>query len=720
MVKYSLVFIMTFITYNSIAQSNMKYTTFPFTKKGTTVDDYHGTKVNDPYRWLEDDNSEETAEWVDAQNAYTNSVLDKISFRQSVKDDLTQMWNYEKYGQPFKKGNYYFFYKNDGLQNQAVLYYQDGLDGKPKVFIDPNKLNDKGTASLGSLSFSKDYKYCAYSVSQAGSDWQDIYIKEVKSQKILEDVITYTKFTNVAWVGERGFYYSGYDKPKNEEDKFSAKTEFQKIFFHELGTEIEQDKLVYEDKAHALRYKGISITDDERWLLLYQSEGTDGSQIDYVDLNKTNDPSVGSFKTLLPGFKYNYNIIESIDGKFLMHTNHGADNYNLVLVDPNLPPIPNAWKQIVAEKNEKLDEVSVVGGHIFCKYLKDASSLVMEYDLNGTLIRTIELPGIGTASGFGGDMQDDHTFYTFSSFNYPPTIFKYDIATGKSELFKKPTLGFRTDNIKVTQVFVQSNDNIGKKVPMFIVHRDDVSLAGDKQHPVLMYGYGGFNISLTPSFSIINSYFVQQGGIYVMVNLPGGSEYGEQWHRAGNLENKQNVFDAFIAAGEHLIKERITTKDQLAISGRSNGGTLVGACMTQRPDLFKVALPGVGVMDMLRYHKFTVGWGWVVEYGSSDNKTDFDYLIKYSPLHNLKQGTDYPATMVTTADHDDRVVPAHSFKYAATLQAMNSGKNPALIRIDKQAGHGAGKPTSKVIDEWGDILSFTMYHLGMHAKSMKR
>jgi prolyl oligopeptidase len=639
--------------------------------------------------------------------------LDRIDFRQSVKDDLTKMWNYEKYGQPFKKGGYYFFYKNDGLQNQSVLYYQKGLKGKPEVFIDPNLLNESGTASLGSLSFSKNHTYCAYSVSQAGSDWQDIYVMNVNTKEVLTDIITYTKFTNVAWAGENGFYYSGYDKPKNEDERFSAKTEFQKIFFHVLGTDIKQDKLVYEDRTHALRYKGVSITDDERWLLLYQSEGTDGSQIDYVDLAKTEVPNVGSFKTLLPGFEYNYNIIESIDGKFLMHTNHGADNYYLVLVDPNLPPTPNAWQQIVAEKNEKLDEVSIVGGSIFCKYLKDASSMVMQYDLKGKWIRTIELPGIGTASGFNGDIKDDHTFYTFSSFNYPPTIFKYDIATGKSELFKKPTLGFRTDNIKVTQVFVESNDMIGQKVPMFIVHRSDVSLAGDKQHPVLMYGYGGFNISLTPSFSIINSYFVQQGGIYVMVNLPGGSEYGETWHSAGNLENKQNVFDAFIAAGEYLIKEQITTKDQLAISGRSNGGLLVGACMTQRPDLFKVALPGVGVLDMLRYHKFTVGWGWVVEYGSSENKTDFDYLIKYSPLHNLKKGTDYPATMITTADHDDRVVPAHSFKFAATLQEMNSGKKPALIRIDKQAGHGAGKPTAKVIDEWGDILSFTMYHLGM-------
>lgn len=694
---------------NAQRKINMKKP--PLTKKGNSRDIYHGTVVKDPYRWLEDDNAKNTMDWVNKQNKYTQSYLSKIPFRKQVNNELTDLWNYEKYSSPFKKGDYYFFFKNDGLQNQSVLYYQIGLDGKPNIFIDPNTLNKSGTAALGSLSFSKNNQYCTYSVAQAGSDWQDIYVIEVATKKLLSDKVGYTKFSNAAWLGEKGFYYSGYDKPTNEEDKFSAKTEFQKIFYHELGTDQNKDQLVYEDKENPLRYKGIGISKDQQYLILSESEGTDGSQISY---RKASD-NAGSFTVLLKGFKKNYSVIDVIKDKFYVLTNDGkgnASNYQVLAIDPAKPNSAN-WQSIIPAKREKLEGVRLVGGKLICEYLKDARSQIIQYNLSGKLEGEVSLPGLGSVSGFSGSMDDKHTFYTFSSFNTPPTIYKYDLATQESTLFKKPTLPFETDNIKIEQRFFPSKD--GTMIPMFIMHRADIAL-GQATQPTLMYGYGGFNISLGPGFSIPNLYFVQQGGIYVMVNLRGGGEYGEQWHQMGMLDQKQNVFDDFISAGEYLVQEKITSSDQLAISGRSNGGLLVGACMTQRPDLFKVALPGVGVLDMLRYHKFTVGWGWVVEYGSSANEKDFDYLIKYSPLHNLKNGTDYPATMVTTADHDDRVVPAHSFKYAATLQEMNSNKNPALIRIDKQAGHGAGKPTSKVIEEYTDVLSFTMYHLGMSIK----
>jgi len=691
---------------SSQVRINMKQP--PNTRTTNVKDIYHGNSIDDPYRWLEDDHAKETIEWVDIQNQYTQNYLRQIPFRARIKEDLTKLWNYEKFSSPFKKGKYYFFYKNDGLQNQSVLYYQKGLNGKPAVFIDPNKLSAEGTAALGSLSFSKDHSLCAYSVSKAGSDWQDVYIMKVANREILSDHIEYTKFTNVAWKGNSGFYYSGYEAPKNEENKFSEKTQFQKIFFHTLGQAQNKDQLIYEDLQHPLRYKGVSMSDNEKYLFLYESEGTDGSQISYMNL----DEVAPKFKILLKGFKYNYSVLDAIGDKFYVYTNDGgprAGNYQVVAIDPKQPE-QGSWEAIIAAKDEKLESVRIVGHRIICEYLKDARSQMMQYDLKGKWEGEIELPGIGTSSGFGGDMQDEHTFYSFSSFNMPPTIYKYDIIKMKSSLFKKSAAGVNPKNFKVTQKFYTSKD--GTVIPMFVVHRADMPLENAKA-PTLMYGYGGFNISLTPKFSIGNLYFVQQGGIYVMVNLRGGGEYGEQWHKAGILDQKQNVFDDFIAAGEFLIDSGITAKDKLAISGRSNGGLLVGACMTQRPDLFKVALPGVGVLDMLRYHKFTVGWGWVVEYGSSAKEKDFNYLIKYSPLHNLEKDIDYPATLITTADHDDRVVPAHSFKFAATLQKNNRGKNPAMIRIDKQAGHGSGKPTSKVIDEYTDVLSFTMYHLGM-------
>lgn len=689
----------------SMAQTKIEAHKAAPTKKGQTVDTYFGQQVADPYRWLEDDNSKETAEWVTMQNKMTEDYLSQIPFRPKVNKELTQMWNYTKYSSPFKEGKYIFFYKNDGLQNQAVLYMQRGLDALPEVFIDPNKLNAEGTSSLGTVSISKSQKYAAYAVSKSGSDWQDIMLMEVDSKKLLTDKIEYSKFSGIAWNGDEGFYYSGYDKP-NEKNKFSAKTEFQKIFYHTMGTSQAKDKLIYEDKEHPLRYKSAALTEDNLWLMLSISEGTDGSELQFWNLK---DPSQKDFKVLIPGFKTNQDFIDNVDGMFMIYTNYNAPNYQVALVDPSNPD-PNFWKIIIPEGKEKLESVSRVGDKIFCNYLNNACSRVDVFNLFGTYESTVQLPGLGTVSGFGGSKKDDLAFYTFTSFNTAPTIYMYDVSSGTSRDFLTPKLNFPLSNTIVEQMWFKSKD--GTSVPMFVYRRRDLDFKSGN-NPVLLYGYGGFNISLTPSFSIPVNYFVQQGGIYAVVNLRGGGEYGEKWHQAGMLANKQNVFDDFIGAAEFLIAEKITNKEKIAIHGRSNGGLLIGACMTQRPDLFKVALPGVGVLDMLRYHKFTVGWGWAVEYGSSDKEDQFKYLMKYSPLHNVRRRTEYPATMITTADHDDRVVPAHSFKFAATLQELNFSKNPMLIRIDTQAGHGAGKSTSKQINEWSDVISFVMYHLGM-------
>ena len=680
----------------------------PVARKEDVKDNYFKKEIKDPYRWLEDDNSTETAEWVANENASTYDYLKNIPFKNFVNNDLKGMWNYVKYSNPSKEGPYLLYYKNDGLQNQSVLYIQkDGSDVVEEL-INPNTLDAAGTSSLGSVVFSRNKKHCAYSVSKAGSDWQDIYVMDVESKKLLNDVIKYSKFSNIAWKGDEGFYYSGYDQP-NEKNKFSAKTEFQKIFFHKIGTPQKEDQLIYQDQKHPLMYKSVAITEDEQWLMLSLSEGTDGNELQCMNIR--NQTQISNFALLSKGFDINQDFIDNVDGKFLVYTNYKAPNYKVVSIDPQNPQ-PNNWITLIPEKENKLDGVHRVGDKLICNYLVNACSKADVYSLNGKFESTIVLPGLGTVSGFEGGRGDNTTFYTFTSYNVPPAIYKYDLITNQSELFRKPEVKADLDNTVVEQRWFTSKD--GTKVPMFIYHRKDIDINKEK-HPVLLYGYGGFNISLTPSFSIPMSYFVQHGGVYVSVSLRGGSEFGEKWHQAGMLENKQNVFDDFIGAAEYLIGKGITTRDLLAIHGRSNGGLLVGACMTQRPDLFKVALPGVGVLDMLRYHKFTVGWGWVVEYGSSENEKDLDYLIKYSPLHNVKQGTHYPATMITTGDHDDRVVPAHSFKFAATLQEANAyaADNPILIRIDTQAGHGAGKPTSKQIDEWSDILSFTMYHLKM-------
>jgi len=689
----------------SMAQAQMKY---PVTRKDNVVEDYHGTKVADPYRWLEVDTAKEVEAWVKAENAVTEEYLSKIPYRNAIRERLTQLWNYPKFGVPYHEGEYYIFSKNDGLQNQSVLYIQKGLNGTPEVLLDPNKLSKDGTVALQATAFSKKQKYFGYAVSASGSDWQEISVMDVKTKKLLSDKIEYVKFTGISWKGEEGFYYSGYDKPQDEKTKFSAKSEYQKVFYHKIGTPQSQDVLVYEDKEHPLRYVGAGLTEDERFLILSISEGTDGSEVRVKDLK---DASQKDFTVVVPGFATNANIVDNVGDKLIVQTNMDAPNYKAVLVDPK-NPAPANWKLLIPEQKEPLEGLNTGGGKLFAAYLKDATTKVKQYDLNGKFEHDIALPGLGTTSGFGAKKEDKSFFYSYTSFTTPSAIYKYDIGTGKSELYKQSEVKFDPSLYETEQIFFTSKD--GTRVPMFVTHKKGIKKDGN--NPVLLYGYGGFNISLTPSFSVANMVFIENGGIYCQVNLRGGAEYGEEWHKGGMLTNKQNVFDDFISAAEYMVKEKYTNPSKIAIRGGSNGGLLVGACMTQRPDLFKVALPAVGVLDMLRFHKFTVGWGWVVEYGSSDDKAQFDYLLKYSPLHNLKAGVEYPATLVTTADHDDRVVPAHSFKFAATLQESQKGNNPVLIRIDAKAGHGAGKPTSKIIDEYTDIWSFVFYNLGMTMK----
>ncbi len=683
-----------------MAEAQLKY---PQTKKVDQVDDYFGVKIQDPYRWLEHDTAEDTKDWVREQNKVTFDYLSKIPFRENIKNQLLELNNYPKYSSPFRVGEYYFFYKNDGLQNQSVIWYQKGLKGTPEVFIDPNTYSKEGTVAIGLAGVSKNKKYIAITISKAGSDWQEIKVMEVATKRELPDKIEWVKFSGAAWKGD-GFYYSRYDAPAKGKE-FSNQNQFHKVYYHKLGDPQSSDQLIYSDPAHPLRYFGAGLTEDERFLFIYISEGTYGTQIVYRDLSKKQ--AEPGFNMLFEGFSNEYSVIDNDGGKLLVLTDHGAPNKRVILVDPENPGVP-LWNDVVPEKPELLEGAGTGGGKLFLSYLKDATTRVYQHDYNGRFERDITLPGNGTASGFGGERTDKELFYTYTSFNYPPTIFRYDIATGKSELFRKTELKFNPEDFESKQVFFDSKD--GTKIPMFIVHKKGLKLDG--KNPTLLYGYGGFNISLTPSFSPSRVAFMQHGGVYVMVNLRGGGEYGEEWHKAGMLDKKQNVFDDFISAAEYLINQNYTSSQYLAIQGGSNGGLLVGACMTQRPDLFRVAFPAVGVLDMLRFHKFTVGWGWVVEYGSSDKKEDFDNLIKFSPLHNIKPVA-YPATMVTTADHDDRVVPAHSFKFISALQEKHTGANPVLIRIETNAGHGAGKPISKAIDEVADLYAFMFYNMGL-------
>lgn len=672
---------------------------YPETKTVDQLDDYHGNNIPDAFRWLENDNADDTKAWVQAQNAVTSDYLSKIPYRQKIADRYTELFNYPKYSAPFRAGDYYLFYKNDGLQNQPVIYIQRGLAGVPEVFLDPNALSKDGTVAISVMGISDDDRYLTYSKNVAGSDWQELHVVEIATKKELPDVLNWVKFSGTAWY-KNGFFYSRYPEPLKGTE-LSGQNQHHMVYYHKLGEDQSQDKLIYKDEANPEMILSSDVTEDEKYLILYAAPGTDGFATLYKDLEKD-----APIQTLFDGFANKSSVVHHVgNGRMLVQTDLGAPNYRLVEVDVNKPAQAN-WREIIAESDHLLQGVNTGGGKLFVNYLMNATDRFYQMNYDGSGKKEITLPGLGSAGGFGGKEDDRELFYTFTSFVYPPTIFKYDIATGKSESFFKSELKFNPEDYVEEQVFYTSKD--GTKVSMFLVHRKDLNKNGN--NPTYLYGYGGFNISLTPSFSASRMILLENGGVFAMPNLRGGGEYGEAWHKAGMLEKKQNVFDDFIAAAEYLIAEKYTSKEKLAIAGGSNGGLLVGAAMTQRPDLFAVAFPAVGVLDMLRFHKFTIGRAWVPEYGSSDDPEQFKYLIKYSPLHNLKPGVEYPATMITTADHDDRVVPAHSFKFAAQLQQSHTGENPVLIRIETDAGHGAGKPTSKIIEEQADMWSFFFYN----------
>jgi len=676
---------------------------YPMTHKEAQVDTYFGTKVNDPYRWLENDTSASTKDWVRVQKAFTDNYLSTIPFRDKIRARYKEIMNYAKFSGIGKVGDYIIFTKNDGLQNQAVFYIQQGMDGTPEVLLDPNKLSGDGSVSVGIDGFSNDKKYMAYHVNKGGSDWQTSHVMDLATHTVLPDELEWLKFGGAAWRDD-GYYYSGYDKPAKGTE-LSVKNEYQKVYYHKLGTKQDRDELIFEDNEHPLMYIFPQVTEDQRYLFIYKAQGTDGTEVWFKDLSKGQP----AFKLLFKGFDFNYNIIANTGDKFLVYTNNGAGNYRVVLVDPNHPE-PRNWKNIIPEKEEKLESTGTAGGKLFVSYLKDASTRIYQYSIDGKADHEVTLPAIGSASAINGFKDEGIALYDFSSFTYAPSVFMYDIKTGQSTVFKKAVSKINTGDYESEQLFYTSKD--GTKIPMFIIHKKGMVLDGS--HPTLLYAYGGFNVSITPYFSTSSYILLENNGVLAIPNLRGGGEYGEKWHKAGNLLNKQNVFDDFIAAAGYLVDKKYTSNNKLAINGGSNGGLLVGAVMTQRPDLCKVAIPEVGVMDMLRFQKFTVGWGWTVEYGSSDSAKYFPYLYKYSPLHNIKPGTDYPATMVLTADHDDRVVPAHSFKFAATLQEAQQGTNPILIRIESNQGHGAsGASLSKTIEEYTDKYSFIFYNMGI-------
>jgi len=679
---------------------------YPETKKGETVDVYFDTKVADPYRWLEDDKSAETGAWVKAQNVVTYDYLSKIPFREALKSRMEKLWNYEKIGAPTKEGNYTYYSKNNGLQNQSVLYRKDAK-GVETVFLDPNTFSKKGTTSLGGVDFSEDGSKVAYSISEGGSDWRKVILMDAESKKILEDTLVDVKFSGISWKGNEGFYYSSYDKPKGSE--LSAKTDQHKLYFHKLGTSQKEDKVIF-GLSQKRRYVGGSVTEDNRFLVISAANSTYGNELHIQDLTKPDAPII----TIIDNFDSDNNVIENEGDTLFIETDLNAPNKRIISVNVNNPK-PENWKDFIPETENVLSPTTG-GGYFFANYMKDAVSVIKQYDYSGKLVREVQLPGVGTAAGFGAKKAEKTLYYTFTNYTTPSSIFAFEPTSGKSEVYQKPKVDFRGEDYVSTQVFYTSKD--GTKIPMIITHKKGIKLNG--KNPTILYGYGGFNISLTPSFSIANAIWMENGGVYAVANLRGGGEYGKKWHDAGIKMQKQNVFDDFIAAAEYLIAQKYTSSDFLAIRGGSNGGLLVGATMTQRPDLMKVALPAVGVMDMLRYHTFTSGAGWAFDYGTSqDSKEMFEYIKGYSPVSNVKKGTKYPATMVTTGDHDDRVVPAHSFKFAAELQEKQSGTNPVLIRIDVNAGHGAGKSVAATIQENVDIQAFTLFNMGFKALPKK-
>lgn len=705
MKKFQFHFVMySFILLMAASCGDGKKLAYPETRKVDTVDEYFGVKIADPYRWLENDTSAETAAWVKAQNELTQKYLSDIPFRQALKDYYTSIWDYPKYGVPFSKKNLYFYFKNDGMQNQSVLYVQEGLNGEPRVLLDPNKLSADGTTALASLSVSNDARYLAYSIAKAGSDWNEIFVLDIATGKTLPDHIQWVKFSGMAWKGQ-GFYYSRYDAPAPGHE-LSKKNENQKVYYHKLGDDPKNDELVWADPEHPMRTFGASVTDDERFLIISESESTYGNILHIKDLTKPGAP----FIHIGDGFDYEYHVVDNIDNNLLVLTNYMAPRRKALLIDA-FNANPSGWKTIIPEKEQVLEGIYLANGKIIGLYMQDACHHAYIFDQAGRQTGELALPGIGTLSGFSSEKDKDVAFYAFTSYTFPTTIYKYSVSTNTSEVFRKPEIRFSPDDYVTEQVFFQSKD--GTRVPMFLTYKK--GLTRDGNNPTLLYGYGGFNISLTPSFSIAIIPFLKNGGIYAVANLRGGGEYGEEWHQAGTRLNKQNVFDDFIAAAEYLIKNKYTSPSRLAINGGSNGGLLIGAVLNQRPDLFAVAVPEVGVMDMLRYHRFTIGWAWASDYGTAEGSEEmFRYLLSYSPLHNIKPGTQYPAVMVMTADHDDRVVPAHSFKYAATLQAAQAGDAPILIRIEEKAGHGAGKPTAKIIESVTDKFTFIMYNLKMN------
>jgi prolyl oligopeptidase len=673
---------------------------YPVTKKGDVIDTYFGTKVTDPYRWLEDDKSAETAAWVKEQNKVTFGYLESIPYRKEIKSRLEKMWNYEKYTAPHKEGAYTYFSRNNGLQNQFVIYRQKSI-GDPEVFLDPNKFSADGTTSLGEMEFTKDGSKVAYSISEGGSDWRKVIILDAETKEIIGDTLKDIKFSGLSWQANEGFYYSSYDKPKGS--KLSAKTDHHKLYFHKLGTKQTEDKVVFGSDI-VRRYVGGTVTEDGRYLVVYASVSTTGNELYIKDLKKPGS----KFTVVVANFDNDHSVLDNDGSKLYILTNLNAPNKRVVTVDAEKPGVEN-WVDLIPE-TENVLEAAAGSGYIFAHYMIDAISKVKQYDRNGVLVRDITLPGIGTAAGFGAKRKDKEVYFSFTNYITPATIYKLDPKTGNSEVYKKPVVAFNGDDYESVQIFYNSKD--GTRIPMIITSRKGVQLNG--KNPTILYGYGGFNISETPGFSIPVALWLETGGIYAVANIRGGGEYGEKWHLAGTKMHKQNVFDDFVAAGEYLIEKKYTSSDFLAIRGGSNGGLLVGAVMTQRPDLMKVALPAVGVMDMLRYHTFTAGAGWAYDFGTSeDSKEMFEYIYKYSPVQNVKEGIKYPATLITTGDHDDRVVPAHSFKFAAQLQTKQAGNNPVLIRIETNAGHGAGTPVSKSIEQYADIFSFTLFNMGI-------
>ncbi|WP_430971760.1 prolyl oligopeptidase family serine peptidase [Sunxiuqinia rutila] len=683
--------------------TNQSTIPYPETTKGEVKDTYFGTEVADPYRWLEDDNSAETAAWVEEQNKVTFNYLEALPYREEIKGQLTDLMDYPKHGTPFKRAGKYFYFKNNGLQNQNVLYRTEKLGEEAEVILDPNTFSEDGTIALSGVELSEDGRYLVYMVAKSGSDWNEIFVKDLETGKLLDDQIQWVKFSGLAWYNN-GFYYSAYDRPE-EGTELSESNQYQKIYYHQLGTSQAEDQLIMEDQDKPKRMFGAEVTEDKRFLLVSVSEASHGNALSVKDLTRTN----AAYVSLMDRLDYEFHVQDNVGDNLFVRTNYKAPKYRLVKIDVKHPEEEN-WVETIPEKDEVLQTVSFVGGRIVAEYMKDAHSVVEVYDYDGALEYEIELPGLGSVGQFSGKKEEPEAFYSYSSYNTPGEIYQFDVETQESSLFYRPEVKFNPDDFIVKQEFFTSKD--GTRVPMFIVHKKGLKLDGT--NPTLLYGYGGFNVSLTPSFSTTRMVFIDNGGVYVVANLRGGGEYGEDWHQAGTKLNKQNVFDDCIAAAEYLIAEKYTSSEKLALMGGSNGGLLVGAVINQRPELFQVGLPAVGVMDMLRFHKFTIGWAWAGDYGTSEDSQEmFEYLYGYSPYHNIREDLDYPAVLVTTADHDDRVVPAHSFKYIARLQERHSGSQPTLIRIDTKAGHGAGKPTAKVIEEYTDVWSFLFFHLGM-------